>query len=236
MDIAPVRYDFHTHTQYSNDSLMDPRKLVTLAMARGLSGVAVTDHDSVAGGLEAQALAPRGFHVIVGSEVATTAGDIVGLFLQYDVSTRDPLGAIAGIHEQGGLAFLPHPLRGHRGLTDAVLDAVDAYETLNGRAGWFRPSDGGAPAVDWSLLGSKPALGCTDAHLYRELGGVWTDLTGPATEAGVRDAFRTGQVQARGAPGPEGNFYRSQLIKLVKTRDWRMLLRAGRRVFRSLGS
>lgn len=236
MDIAPVRYDFHMHTRYSNDSLMDPRKLVALAMARGLSGIAVTDHDSIAGGLEAQALAPRGFHVIVGSEVATAAGDIVGLFLRHDVATRDPLEAIAGIHEQDGIAFLPHPLRGHKGLTDAVLEAVDAYETLNGRAGWFRTSEGGAPAVDWSLLGAKPALGCTDAHLYRELGGVWTDLTGPATEDSVRAAFRSGQMQAHGAPGPEGNFYRSQLIKLMKTRDWGMLIRAGRRALRTFFS
>lgn len=222
------RYDFHMHTRHSHDSMMRPRKLVEVALARGLAGIAVTDHDTIAGGLEARREAPPGFLVIVGEEISTEAGDIVGLFLEEEIRTRDPLVALAQIREQGGLAFLPHPLHGHKRITADVLRAVDAYETLNSRAGWFDPSC----AHLWEPLKGKTVLGCSDAHLYHEVGRASTSMPGPATTANVRECLLAGRTRPHGTVGHRGNFYFSQFIRLVKTRDTGMLVRAARRLIR----
>lgn len=46
--MPPERYDLHTHSIHS-DGLLAPREIIALAVDRGLSGVAITDHDSVEG-------------------------------------------------------------------------------------------------------------------------------------------------------------------------------------------
>lgn len=222
------RYDFHIHSRHSFDSLMRPARILELAMMRGLSGVAVTDHDSIKGGLEAREFAPDGMLVIVGEEIATDAGDIVGLFLTEEIRCRDPLEAIRQIHRQGGIAFLPHPGHGHRRITPAVIEAVQGWEELNSRAGWFGLDDTSV----FAPLASRPRLGCSDAHLYSEIGRAFTEIPGPATEANVRARLLAGDTRPGGTVGSGAAFYVSQSIKLAKTRDAGMLLRGVRRLCR----
>lgn len=228
------RYDLHMHSHHSVDCMMSPRAIVGQALARGLRGIAVTDHGTIRGGVDTAAIAPAELLVIVGAEIHTSAGDIVGLFLEREIVARDALAVIEEIHAQGGVAILPHPLRGHKGLTDEVLDAVDGFEVLNSRAGWFDPATA-APEAGWSRLGGKARLGSSDAHLVREVGQAHTELAGPPTAANVRTRLLAGEGIPGGAQGPSANFYRSQLIKLFKTRDVGMVLRFGRRLIRRLG-
>ena len=108
--------DIHMHTTCS-DGLMTPEALVEFAAARtDLNVIAVTDHDTVEGGQIAQDYAQtfaadlRGLEVIVGTEVTSAEGEIIGLFMQRDV----PKGLSAAetidrIHAQGGLAIAAHP-------------------------------------------------------------------------------------------------------------------------------
>jgi predicted metal-dependent phosphoesterase TrpH len=220
------------HSHNSDDSWLRPREILESARQRRLAGIAVTDHDTISGGLETRALSTRDILVIVGAEFATEIGDIVGLFLTKEIRSRDPLEVIHQIHEQAGLAFLPHPLRGHPAIPAAVLDAMDGYEALNARSGWFSPETDYPGLTPWSRLLGKASLGGSDAHLQSEIGNAYTLLPGPATEVNVSQQIRQAQTRPFGRTSPELNFYRSQLIKLVKTRDVRMLRRLARKVAR----
>ena len=68
------------HTRFSPDSLMEPEDLVSRCMETGLDCIAVTDHNTIAGALEVQRLAS--FRVIIGEEIKSRGGEIIGLFLQ----------------------------------------------------------------------------------------------------------------------------------------------------------
>jgi predicted metal-dependent phosphoesterase TrpH len=232
MDGVP-RYDLHLHTRRSYDCLMTPRGIVARARRAGLAGVAVTDHDTIAGGLETRALAPGDLLVIVGAEIHTRVGDIVCLFLTREIETRDPIEVIAETRRQGGVAFLPHPLRSHPPvIADAVLDACAGYEVLNSRAGWFSPETAPVGQTDWRRLAGKARLGCSDAHFYSEIGRAYTLIQGPVTEETVRLALLGGSTVPGGTRGPARNFYLSQMVKLGKTRDVGMLWRLARRLWR----
>ena len=69
-----MKYDFHTHTKYSADGNINPKTLVKVADKAGLTGVAVTDHNTIKGGLEAKKYGNKNIEVIVGSEILTDKG------------------------------------------------------------------------------------------------------------------------------------------------------------------
>src|SRR5919206_2445322 len=58
------RLDLHMHTHHSRDCTIPTAEVIRLCRRRGLDGIAVTDHNTLAGGLEAVALAPAGFTLI----------------------------------------------------------------------------------------------------------------------------------------------------------------------------
>ena len=68
----------------------------------------ITDHNAIAGAVELADRLPC--RVVVGEELRTAAGEIIGLFL----AERMPSGlghveAARAIREQGGLVYIPHP-------------------------------------------------------------------------------------------------------------------------------
>ena len=230
------RYDLHMHSYHSYDCTMSPRKIVAIARTRGLQGIAVTDHGTIHGGLETQAAAPADLLVIVGAEIHTEIGDIVGLFLSGEIDSDDPIAVLSQIKDQGGLAFLPHPLRGHKVIPGEVLERLDGYEALNSRAGWFSPKTEGTSSVNWHALHGTAALGCSDAHFYSEIGNGYSKIEGPPTPDNVAQQIRVGRTEAAGETSSPLNFYRSQFVKMVKTRDLGMPLRLARRIGRRLRS
>ena len=107
--MARVRFDLHLHTEFSSDCDTALTAIEAHCLARGLTGIAVTDHDTIEGALRLQERV-RSLQVIVGEEVTTRDGDVIGLFLQ----ERIPPGMSAqetmeAIHAQNGLVYLPHP-------------------------------------------------------------------------------------------------------------------------------
>src|SRR5260221_1674741 len=111
--------DLHCHTSASFDSLADPRSVVRAASARGLTHIAITDHDRIDGALRARDAAPAGLTVIIGEECRTADGDLICLFLQGPVAPGRPaLQTIAEVRAQGGLVGIPHPFDRFRNSMD----------------------------------------------------------------------------------------------------------------------
>lgn len=102
--------DLHTHTCHSHDCATTPAELLAACQEYGIEAVAVTDHNTIAGALEAARLAPPHMHVIVGEEIKTQQGEIIGLYLKEEIpkglSVEETIGRIKA---QGGLVYIPHP-------------------------------------------------------------------------------------------------------------------------------
>lgn len=165
-------FDFHVHTKFSFDSVTPPKLAIEVARRRGLRGMAVTDHDTIAGAIAAyEANRDPDFLVIPGIEVNSDRGDIIGLFLKRDVRSRKFEEVVAEIHEQGALVYLPHPIRtfGER-KTRAILGektAVDVWERANGR---YSPTDCEKSARAFDGMGVAACLCGSDAHVPWEVG------------------------------------------------------------------
>lgn len=181
-----VRVDLHSHTMWSGDSTTTADEVEEAVVASGLDVLCITDHNAIRGATE---LSDRlSCRVIVGEELRTHAGEIIGLFL----TERIPMGvppaeAARAIRSQGGVVYVPHPFDPMRrnmaepalyelaraGLLDAVevLNAKTSLRSLNERAAQF--------ATEFGLAGG----GGSDAHVPNALGAAYVempDFDGPA--------------------------------------------------------
>ncbi|MBC7233199.1 MAG: PHP domain-containing protein [Chloroflexi bacterium] len=172
-----IKVDLHIHTCYSPDSLTSLEAVIAAALERGLGALAITDHNAIQGALALQRMAP--FPVIIGEEILTSEGDIIGLFLQELIPPRlTPLQTIARIREQGGLVYIPHPFDYRRSALPqptlfAILDQVDAMEVLNARTL--------LPALNERAqrFAQERGLLCgagSDAHTAAEIGQAYVEI------------------------------------------------------------
>lgn len=132
-----VKTVFHVHTDYSDDSNLSLDCLVHEARERGVGCVAVTDHDSIEGALTLADRVGDDLRVIVGEEISTRDGHLIGLFLRDLVEPGMSVRQTAeAIREQRGLVVVPHPYNRlfHCSLGDRVydiLDLIDVVEVAN---------------------------------------------------------------------------------------------------------
>jgi predicted metal-dependent phosphoesterase TrpH len=199
---SPQFADLHTHSRASFDSLASPGGLVRTAARRGLTHLAITDHDRIDGALEARdraaAIAP-GLTVIVGEEVRTADGDLICLFLDEAIPPGLPAEeTIARARAQGGLVGVPHPFDRLRGslLRDARMERlagqVDWIETHNAR---IAVGKGNQLAAEFALDHGLPGIAVSDAHSSFEVGVAYTILDGDlSTAAGLRAALPGGEL------------------------------------------
>jgi predicted metal-dependent phosphoesterase TrpH len=196
--VSPAFVDLHCHTRASFDCLSGAGAVVRAAADRGLTHLAVTDHDRIDGALEARALAPAGLTVIVGEEVRTQDGDLICLFLGEAIPVGLPAAeAIAAARAQGGLVGIPHPFDRLRGslLRDpamaAIARSVDWVETHNARL----LGGGNDRAAEFAREQGLPGVAVSDAHSILEVGVAYTRLEGdPGTPAGLLAALPGGQL------------------------------------------
>ena len=183
--------DLHAHSSASFDSLADPRRMVERARRLGLTHLAITDHERIDAAQHAARLAGDDLQIIVGEEIRTRDGDLIGLFLKEAVppGLSAPETA-AAIRAQGGLVGLPHPFDSFRssggrraGAGEQALGAlaaiVDFVETHNARA----YGDANPSAAAFATRHRLPGVASSDAHSIMELGIASTVLPGPFSTA-----------------------------------------------------
>lgn len=186
--------DLHCHTNGSFDSLADPVGVARVAAARGLTHLAITDHDRIDGALRARDAAPDGLTIIVGEEIRTREGDLIGLFLSEAIPPGLPAAeAVGAIRAQGGLVGIPHPFDRFRGslMRDETMTGlaaqVDWIEVHNAR---LFGSSGNERAAALAHASGRPGVAVSDAHTILEIGVASTALDGdPSTAAGLLEAL-----------------------------------------------
>ncbi len=169
---SQVLADLHMHTRHSHDCATDVEALLDHCIAAGLGAVAITDHNEVAGALEAVELG-KPITVIVGEEVKTSQGEVIGLFLTERIDRGMPMDdTIAAIQEQGGLVYMPHPFDRMHTIPDPAtlrrcLDSIDIFEVYNSRLLFDSFNDDALRfAVKYNLV---QAAG-SDAHVLPGIG------------------------------------------------------------------
>ncbi len=132
-----MKYDLHIHSKYSPDGFLIPEKIVKIAKKKGLDGFAITDHNTIKGGIKAKEYETMDLRVIVGSEIKTERGEIIGLFLSKEIKSGDFEGVISEIKDQDGIVIIPHPFDELRHSafhpTENDLKFIDAVEVFNSR-------------------------------------------------------------------------------------------------------
>jgi len=169
-----IRVDLHVHSSASFDCTVEPEEVAARCRRLGLAPVFLTDHDSIEGAIRMRS-AER---VVVGEEVMTTAGELIGLFLKEAVPAGlAPKETALLIKNQGGLVYLEHPYdQFRRHLTEdgieALADMVDIVEVFNGRS----DEKANRRAEDLCVtLGAAPGAG-SDAHTIGEIGSVYVEM------------------------------------------------------------
>jgi predicted metal-dependent phosphoesterase TrpH len=196
--MARAFVDLHCHSKGSFDCLSDPRDIIKAARDRGLTHLAITDHDRIDLALQAREMAPDGLTIIVGEEVKTTDGDLICVFLEEAIPPGlSAVETITAARQQGGLVGIPHPFDRMRGslLRDAAMASlaplVDWVETHNARIVGHGNEDAQAFALEHGLHG----VAVSDAHSIMEVGVAYTALDGdPSTPVGLLAALPSAEI------------------------------------------
>jgi predicted metal-dependent phosphoesterase TrpH len=185
------RADMHLHTLYSDGTMGIGDLLDHVERNTTLDLVAITDHERIDGALRAREIVDAGdyhFGVVVGEEITTRRGHLLGLFLTARIPALRPLEeTIERIHAQGGIAVAAHPMApltpslGHRSLVRLHHDPdpdhhLDAIELMNPSAAG-RIRRGRRRRANEELLELAP-LGNSDAHVPEGIGSGWTWFPG----------------------------------------------------------
>ncbi len=174
-----VRVDMHSHTMWSGDSTTTPDEIEAAVVDSGIDVLCITDHNAVAGAVELAERLPC--RVVVGEEVRTQLGEIIGLFLSERIPGGiGPAEVARRIRDQGGVVYVPHPfdpMRAH--LKDWVIDElvaeglVDAIEARNGKTSLEHLN---RQAAEYAAAHGLFAGAGSDAHVPDALGAVYVEM------------------------------------------------------------
>lgn len=169
-----IKIDLHTHSRFSECSLLNIESLINAAKNKGLDGIALTDHNTMEGVKKAKEIADN-FLIIPGMEIRCDRGDILGLFLEEEIKNRKAPDVIEEIKSQGGLVIIPHPFDRLRlsnfGDPGSLLERVDGIEVFNSRV----LLDGNKRAMDFVKGKGLIRTAGSDGHTAREIGNGWTE-------------------------------------------------------------
>ena len=220
------RADLHIHTLASDGTAGIVDILDHVERVGELDVIAIADHERIDAALVGRAMArDRGlsFEVVVGEEITTLGGHLLGLWLERRVKPFRSLRAtIAEIHDQGGLAIPAHPLTPYplcaqgfvlrRLLAEEPRFRPDAIEAFN-------PTTLGRPwharVVRFAEANGLAQIGNSDAHALAAIGMGWTSFPGRTADE-VRAAIVDGTTHQHGsfhATAAQLGTFRDQLRK-----------------------
>ena len=197
-----MRVELHLHTQASKDSLVKPGKLLAHCQKIGIDKFAVTDHNVIEGALALKSMAPE--TVIVGEEIATAQGELIGYFmLEWVPPGLTPMETIERLRAQGAVVSVAHPFDSVRSQhweeeeLLAIAPYVDAIETFNARCLSQGPNQ---RAVAFAREhGLRETVG-SDAHSLFEVGRASLIMSPFEDAAGFLNALKDAQQMIRLSP------------------------------------
>lgn len=193
--------DLHSHSIISHDGGITAGQYEKILRSGELDCIAITDHNEISFARIIQK--KLGDQIIIGEEISTKEGEIIGLFLKETIPGGISVEeAIASIKHQGGLVYIPHPFEHFRhGLRRRVLERIvqdiDIVEVFNGR-GRIR----GKPefADMFATKNNVVKAASSDAHGWRGLGCTASMLSEFPTQKTLKKLLSTAILKKEYAP------------------------------------
>ena len=194
-----IKAEFHIHTKASKDSILNKFWILIMCKIHNIRCIAITDHNEIWYAKKNKTFFERkGIKVIIGEEIFTKDGEIIGLYLNENI--RSGLSAeetIREIKKQNGLVYIPHPYDKKREKTVLKPDAlkrnikdVDFIECHNGRN----------IDEEFSNMQKKIAqkynkiqIVGSDAHIFFELGRNYMELNSVEREK-IAECVKNGKM------------------------------------------
>lgn len=170
-----IKTELHVHTNASFDSRTSIREIAGFLEIGKIDKVGITDHATIATAVELYKRFPN--QIIIGEEIKTTHGEIIGLFLQASIPSHlSPLEVVEEIRKQGGIVYLPHPFDKRRsGIYqcieyERILQEADVIEVFNARVICQKYNREAEKMADY--FGKRKAVG-SDAHTISAWGTTY---------------------------------------------------------------
>ena len=197
-----IKVEFHCHTCYSKDSLVRLQQLASTCQAKGIYRLVITDHNTIQGGLRAMEINPQQF--IVGEEIMTQQGELIGIFVREPVSAGLPaLKTIEILRAHGAFISIAHPFdiyrKGYWELSDlqSIIEMVDAVEIFNARC--IHPQ-ANLWAKKFALKQHLPTMVGSDAHSLVEVGAATLTMPDFNDPASLKQALAVAQAHVHLSP------------------------------------
>ena len=194
-----INVELHCHTYHSRDSLMLPEQILQACDRRGIDLVAITDHNSISGARETAALDPD--RVIIGEEILTTEGEILGYFVQEEIPKGlPPMEVVKRLKAQSAVISIAHPFDLSRGCRwsmetlETILPHLDALEVLNARCWNDQPND---EAADFARNAVLHGTAGSDAHAPAEVGRAYLSLPAFSDAGSFKEALAHARIMGR---------------------------------------
>ncbi len=198
--IERIRADFHIHSIFSPDSRFKIKDLIEACLRENLGLIAVTDHHTIEGAKNIQSEAP--FPVIIGQEILSSDGEIIGLFLDKTITSNlSAKDTVKAIKDQGGFVQIPHPFDRFRNNHISkkalleILDDVDIIEIFNARTIMTKDID---ESIQFYTTNKEEfnlhKVGVTDSHTSYEIGKTYNELPMYDSKETFLDSLKHGKV------------------------------------------
>lgn len=198
-----MRYkvDLHTHSVASYDGGIGKEEYARVLETGELNCIAITDHNEISFAKEMRQA--YGDKIIVGEEITTKDGEIIGLFLEKVVpKNKTALETVKLIHEQDGIVYIPHPYETLRkGLQMDVLQNipkdVDIIEVFNARARWRGES---SRALKFAHKYKKAQASSSDAHCRMGIATSYSIINEMPSKENIVQLLETAKLEKSYAP------------------------------------
>jgi predicted metal-dependent phosphoesterase TrpH len=197
-----IRIDLHTHSEASIDGGITPDDYAYVLKNEVFDVIAITDHNRIDFAVGLQKALGEEF-IIVGEEITTTDGDIVGLYLKSEIKPgMSASETIDEIHAQGGLVYIPHPFEKARSsiqktTLDSLKDKVDIIETHNGRSLTKKYV---LEAETWAVKNNVAACASSDAHGKKGLGRTYSIINSRPTAESLVSLLGNATINSKKPP------------------------------------
>lgn len=199
--INKYKVDLHTHSIISHDGGLTEQHYTKLIESKVLDFIAITDHNETRFARIMQQ--KLGDNIIVGEEIATTQGEIIGLHIKETIAKgMTPEETVKAIKQQDGLVYIPHPFEIFRkGMQlealQRIINDIDIIEVFNGRGRWRGKNE---QALEFANRNMFVAAASSDAHCWIGIGKTFSRVREVPTRKQFKKLLRDGELQKDYAP------------------------------------
>ena len=232
------KIEFHVHTSASHDSMLSKFFLFLMCKIKGINCIAITDHNEIKNAIKFKPFfKKRKIEVIVGEEIFTKEGEVIGLYLTKKIEPNLSLKeTIEEIKKQKGLVYVPHPYDKKRYKTvlsyeniKKIANNIDFIECHNGRNVKKSYSDKQEEIA--SSLNLKKIIG-SDAHTFYELGRNYCVVNSIEKKNLIKEIENAKFVKKECINFAHFNTKIVRILKLVKGGKWNELSRIVNKKFK----